>query len=242
MRPTMRTQVPRVGIPCDQVQHGLAGFVDERLVPERSGEQFQGLSLALRSNYQEILGSCLAVPGLVDDDFGRKLWPKDGRQPNCQSPILWSNLGVFARFKPSKFLSEHHNGVQSHSNSGLGIQHSVNYINDQESNQLCVFFACCRLGSALRGSSPANGLQDMSQPRSTFPAHTPMKRDDVSTPRGKTFIAAMLHGISSVGLLYPRQFEPIRYSRPYDCDLKVIGSDMWRAVERYRHEQESEAA
>ncbi len=55
-----------------------------------------------------------------------------------------------------------------------------------------------------------------------------------------TIVPAIFSGITSVGLLYPAMFTPIKYADGYGYDMEIIGRDMWRAAEHYRDGTEEE--
>ena len=55
-----------------------------------------------------------------------------------------------------------------------------------------------------------------------------------------TIIPAILSGIACVGLLYPVTLTPIRYTEGYGPDMNMVGRDMWRAEENYRHGTQKE--
>ena len=69
-----------------------------------------------------------------------------------------------------------------------------------------------------------------------------MKRVEARKVRERALIPAIVQGVASVGLLYPPEFTPTRYSHPHGNDLEVIGADMRRAFEKYRHEQKSDTS
>ena len=54
------------------------------------------------------------------------------------------------------------------------------------------------------------------------------------------FMYGLLSGITSIGLLYPSKFRPMRYQRSRSDDLFTIGTDMWRAFEIERDEKETQ--
>ncbi len=57
-----------------------------------------------------------------------------------------------------------------------------------------------------------------------------------------TIVPAILSGITSVGLLYPAAFTPVRYVDGYGRDMEVIGQDMWRAVAHCKNDTQEESA
>lgn len=59
--------------------------------------------------------------------------------------------------------------------------------------------------------------------------------------RKNTVLPAILSGITSVGLLYPPAFKPVRYSGTYNHDMKIIGLDMLQAEKKYIHDTKEES-
>lgn len=53
------------------------------------------------------------------------------------------------------------------------------------------------------------------------------------------FVHGLLSGMTSIRLLYPSKFKPMRYPHSYRDDLFTIGADMWRAFEIERNEKET---
>jgi len=52
-------------------------------------------------------------------------------------------------------------------------------------------------------------------------------------PKNISVLPAVLSGMTSVGLLYPSAFTPIRYAKGYNDDMKMIGLDMLQAEKKY---------
>lgn len=50
---------------------------------------------------------------------------------------------------------------------------------------------------------------------------------------------SLLHGLCSVGTLYPPSFSPERYPRPYNHDLCMIAADMWKVLQLARVNRET---